>query len=159
MEECIFVMHNRRWIAQNNCDRIEAHLVPLDAGAGYVTTGSARDVLLLFQIDGAFREPGFRRTACFDFDENQQIAASRHDIHFRIGAGTVVPGHDGEAHLAQITMRQVFSTLADCRFGAQDAALAELPSPVAELPEELAWPDTPVLRASSCHSMTLPRTT
>jgi len=48
---------------------------------------------------------------------------------------------------------------AACGFRSQDVALAELPCPVAELPEELAGLDDPVLSASSCHSMTLPRTT
>ena len=43
---------------------------------------------------------GFGRGTRLDFDENQQIAAARHDIDFRIGAGPIVSGDDGKAHFA-----------------------------------------------------------
>jgi hypothetical protein len=146
-------------MAQDDGDGVETHPVPIDAGAGDVAAGGARDVFLLFKIYGAIRMAGFSGGASLHLHKNQQIAAARHDIHFRIGARTVVPGDHGKADLAQIAMRQVFPALAERRLRSQDVALAELPRPVAELPNELAWPDAPVLSASNCHSMTLPRTT
>jgi hypothetical protein len=146
-------------MAQHHRDGVETNLIPLDPGARDVTAGGACDVLLLFEIDGTIGMAGFGGGTCLDFDENQQISAARHDIDFRIGSGPVVSRDDRKAHLAQIAMRQVFPAPAARRFGSQDLALAELACPIAEFPEELAGLDDPVLSASSCHSMTLPRTT
>ena len=159
MEESVFVMHDGWRIAQHNRNRVEPHIIPRDPGACDVAAGGARDMFLLFQIDGAIGMAGFVGAACLDFHENQQIAAPRHNIDLRIDAGPVVSGDDGEAYLAQIAMSQVFPAPAARGFGRQSVALAELPCPVAEFPEELAGLDDPVLSASSCHSMTLPRTT
>ena len=146
-------------MAQHNRDGVEANFVPLDPGAGDVAAGGARNVFLLFEIDGAIRMAGFGGAARLDFHEDQQVAPPCHDIDFRIDARAVVPRDDRKAHLAQITMRQIFPTPAARGFRSQDLVLAELPCPVAEFPEELAGLDDPVLSASSCHSMTLPRTT
>jgi len=159
MEESVFVVHDRRRMAQYNRDRVEADLVPFDPGASDVAAGGAYDMFLLFEINGAIGMAGFGGATRLDFDEYQQIAASRHDVHFRIGSGTIVPCDDRKAHLAQISMCQILPAPAACGFRSQDLALAELPRPVAKLPEELAGLDDPVLSASSCHSMTLPRTT
>jgi hypothetical protein len=159
VKERVFVMHDGRRMAQDDGDGVETHPVPLDAGAGDVAAGGARDVFLLFEIDGAIRVAGLGGGARLHLDKYQQIAAARHNVHFRIGSRTVVSGDHGKTGLAQIAMRQVFPALAERGLRSQDVALAELPRPVAELPNELAWPDAPVLSASSCHSMTLPRTT
>ena len=159
MEERVFMMHDRGRIAEHNRDGIEAHPVPFNARTGDITTRGARDVLLLLEIDGPVRMGGFGGSARLDFYEDQEIATARDDIHFRIGAGPVIAGDDGKVHLAQIAMRQVLAAFAERRFGRQNAALTELPRPVAEFPEELAWPEAPVLSASSCHSITFPRTT
>ena len=82
VEEGVFVMHDGWRMAQHNRDRVEANLIPLDPGARDVTAGGACDVFLLFEIDGAIRVTEFRRRACLDFDEDQQIAAARHNVDF-----------------------------------------------------------------------------
>jgi len=146
-------------MAQHDRDSVEANFVPLDSGAGDIAAGGAHNVFLLFEIDSPIRMAGFGGAARLDFYENQQIAAPRHDIDFRIDAWAVVPRDDRKAHLAQIAMSQIFPAPAARGFRSQDVALAELPRPVAEFPEELARLDDPLLSASSCHSMTLPRTT
>ena len=152
-------MHNGWRLAQHNCNRVEADLIPLDPGARDIAARRTLDVLLLFEIDGPIGMAGFGGAACLDFDKNQQIAPARHDVDFRIGARAIVPRDDRKSHFAQIAMGQVFSAPAARGFGGQDLALAELACPVAEFPEELAGLDGPLLSASSCHSMTLPRTT
>jgi hypothetical protein len=159
VKERILVMHDRRRMAQHDRNRVKTDSVPFNPRASDVTPRRARDMLLLFEIDGAIRMARFRRSSSLHFHENQQIPAPRHNIDLRIDAGAVIPSDDRKAHLAQITMGQVFPPLTKRGLRAQDAALAELPCPVAEFPEKLAWAEAPVLSASSCHSMTFPRTT
>src|SRR3954453_3076479 len=43
MEERVFMMHDGRWIAQDNRNRVEADLIPLDPRARDIAAGSALD--------------------------------------------------------------------------------------------------------------------
>lgn len=75
-------MGNGRWMAEDNGNRIEAHLFPLDPGSRYITAGCPCDVLLLFEIDGPFGSAEVRRRTRLYFHEYDQVAAARDDIDF-----------------------------------------------------------------------------
>ena len=94
MEERVLLMQDGGRIGKNDGDYVEADAVPFDAGACRKSARRASDVLLLVDIDGAFRRSVIGGSARFHFDEDDQVALPGDNINFRIGSGAVVAGHD-----------------------------------------------------------------
>lgn len=154
-------MNERRRLGEHDGDGVEAHLVPGDTGAGGIAAGSANDVLLFIRPNRAIRGAEFGRSSGFHFHEDEDVRLAGDDIDFGIAfVGAEIAGDNGKAGISQITVGQIFASAAEGGFGREGAALMELASGIAQLPEELGRVDLPERSsiASSRHSITLPRT-
>src|SRR5579872_4070046 len=95
---------------QNHRDDIEAHAVPLDAGAAGVVLRGAREVLALIGVHRAIGFAEIGGLAGFHFDEDQATVIPDHEVELAAAGGrAIVARHHGAAAAPEEAMRQVLA--------------------------------------------------
>src|SRR5437764_9343074 len=108
-------MNDGRRVRENNRDCVEADLIPIDARTRRIASSCADNMFLFLAVDGALGAAKLSGNTGFHLDKNQSAVVASDNVDFSVsGAGAIISGDDDEARAAQVTVRQIFTTAAEC---------------------------------------------